>query len=482
MTDLVVERLRAAAPPGVARAAAETLLHPALDLARDRRVLIVRRLRVDPSDPDAARAALLSLRGRAVRPGDPTAADAPALLFDDLVEALAAFTRDLTDGVAGDRWYWTSWLRRARGHGGTPLYGAWREHLPWLPAALRELAATTPEVAGRALALLDPAERQAFGAVLPPEPDPPVTVRGRGNRAGAALRAAAATLVRHEGGGPFRATRRAPATAAPPESRPPATSRSPARRPHPTRARGAVALVRSDRPSPLDAPAWGRLQGRGPGRSPTPQAPDGGSPPRRGGPARLRIGTPARRGQSPSRTHRVPRPVGAPPRTPRGPARRAGVRRRATPVPPSSRWPEGVATRHAAAVQLLHLVLRFGGEDAGAADLSRFAQWVLRDRPRRGRRRRDPLWALLAALDEAPAPALRRRPAWWDAAAGFLADAGLTPASFERPGLVAVTRTHLDVVLGLEEIDLGVRLAGLDQDLGWVPRLGRVVCFHFEGA
>lgn len=45
-----------------------------------------------------------------------------------------------------------------------------------------------------------------------------------------------------------------------------------------------------------------------------------------------------------------------------------------------------------------------------------------------------------------------------------------------------MTRTHLDVVLGLEEIDLGVRLAGLDQDLGWVPRLGRVVCFHFEGA
>ncbi|GAB97912.1 hypothetical protein KILIM_087_00170, partial [Kineosphaera limosa NBRC 100340] len=160
----------------------------------------------------------------------------------------------------------------------------------------------------------------------------------------------------------------------------------------------------------------------------------------------------------------------------------AGIRRRGAPAPPSCRWPDGVATRHAGAVQLLRLVLRFGGEDAGAADLGRFAQWVLRDRPRRGRRRRDPLWSLLAALDEAPAPARRRRPPWWDAAAGFLADAGLTPASFERPGLVAVTRTHLDVVLGLEEIDLGVRLAGLDQDLGWVPRLGRVVCFHFEGA
>ena len=49
-----------------------------------------------------------------------------------------------------------------------------------------------------------------------------------------------------------------------------------------------------------------------------------------------------------------------------------------------------------------------------------------------------------------------------------------------RPGQIAFTRTHLDVVLPLRELDIRVRRAGLDADPGWVPWLGRIVSFHYE--
>ena len=47
------------------------------------------------------------------------------------------------------------------------------------------------------------------------------------------------------------------------------------------------------------------------------------------------------------------------------------------------------------------------------------------------------------------------------------------------PGRVHVTRTHVDVVIGLHDVDLAVRASGLDRDPGWVPVLGRIVLFHF---
>lgn len=51
-----------------------------------------------------------------------------------------------------------------------------------------------------------------------------------------------------------------------------------------------------------------------------------------------------------------------------------------------------------------------------------------------------------------------------------------------RPGIVVATRTHLDVILPLGGVDVRVRRAGLDVDPGWVPWLGRVVCFHYRTA
>jgi hypothetical protein len=47
-------------------------------------------------------------------------------------------------------------------------------------------------------------------------------------------------------------------------------------------------------------------------------------------------------------------------------------------------------------------------------------------------------------------------------------------------GRLYVTTTHVDVVMGLDDISLGARLAGLDRDPGWLPEFGRVILFHFD--
>jgi len=48
-----------------------------------------------------------------------------------------------------------------------------------------------------------------------------------------------------------------------------------------------------------------------------------------------------------------------------------------------------------------------------------------------------------------------------------------------RPGRVTLTRTHLDVTLALDEVDIRIRRVGLDLDPGWVAWFGRVVHFHY---
>ena len=45
---------------------------------------------------------------------------------------------------------------------------------------------------------------------------------------------------------------------------------------------------------------------------------------------------------------------------------------------------------------------------------------------------------------------------------------------------ISVTATRLDIHLGLAELPIAVRLAGLDRDPGWVPAAGRSIAFHFE--
>lgn len=49
-----------------------------------------------------------------------------------------------------------------------------------------------------------------------------------------------------------------------------------------------------------------------------------------------------------------------------------------------------------------------------------------------------------------------------------------------RRGRIVVTPTHLDIEFDGRDADPAVRIAGLDLDPGWVPWLGRVVCFHYN--
>jgi hypothetical protein len=48
-----------------------------------------------------------------------------------------------------------------------------------------------------------------------------------------------------------------------------------------------------------------------------------------------------------------------------------------------------------------------------------------------------------------------------------------------RRGKLFVTRTHVDLVMNMDQISVPARFAGLDANPGWVPDLGRVVNFHF---
>lgn len=48
------------------------------------------------------------------------------------------------------------------------------------------------------------------------------------------------------------------------------------------------------------------------------------------------------------------------------------------------------------------------------------------------------------------------------------------------PGRLFVTSTHVDLVMSMENISMPIRLAGLDQDPGWMPNFGRVIYFHFD--
>jgi hypothetical protein len=50
----------------------------------------------------------------------------------------------------------------------------------------------------------------------------------------------------------------------------------------------------------------------------------------------------------------------------------------------------------------------------------------------------------------------------------------------DRPALVTLSPTHIDVLFRPGDADIRIRSAGLDLDPGWVPWLGRVIAFHYS--
>ena len=56
---------------------------------------------------------------------------------------------------------------------------------------------------------------------------------------------------------------------------------------------------------------------------------------------------------------------------------------------------------------------------------------------------------------------------------------GPWPLPLAQPARLWATETHLDLDLATTDVDLALRLSGLDLDPGWVPWLGRVVTFNY---
>jgi hypothetical protein len=48
-----------------------------------------------------------------------------------------------------------------------------------------------------------------------------------------------------------------------------------------------------------------------------------------------------------------------------------------------------------------------------------------------------------------------------------------------RDGTLYVTHSHVDLVMGMNQIGIAARVAGLDANPGWTPELGKVIQFHF---
>jgi hypothetical protein len=72
---------------------------------------------------------------------------------------------------------------------------------------------------------------------------------------------------------------------------------------------------------------------------------------------------------------------------------------------------------------------------------------------------------------------------WYERAAGLLiallARARLEPSVVQVPATVELTESTVRVRMRLDDVDLGVRRAGLDRNPGWVPELGRIVDLEF---
>jgi hypothetical protein len=485
-------------------------------------VLMIRRLVLPWGDARAAREALDRLRRTAVHPArhrdGPVDAHAEAVAFDDEVEALMCLSLDVLRGIAQDHWWWQGRLPAGPLTAARCLPALWRAEARWVPAVLGALLAEAParaadlvtalgdegcfEVLRAVLATFSPSGEESDPSLAPTVPElapedvaVPAVVRmleHRVSRAARSLLAVGAILDRL----PARAVRPgfarwawlgatepdAPAEAAPetgpaiPTAFDPDSSRidESARR-GPTRRRAARPQPQpvDRRPPPDDgarvAAARLPVAAQMALDDEDPQVDDDAPlakvvPMRPGTDHRPRPGDDQGRGSPPGRN----RPwVGS------GPATETGM---------------------ASMLFVVNLMRWFDLADdaadtsvpsrSGWAVVEALARWMQRQLPPTVRRSllRDPLWRLLAELDGRPdgvrTPVRlghHTRPV-----RRFLERSGVGPTVFTRSGTVLVSRTHVDVVLPLSDVDLAARRTGLDQDPGWVGELGRIVLFHFE--
>ena len=435
--------------------------------------LFIRRLHLRSSDwqlPARLRAAVLAALAGARSGWSPRAMQADAVRFDSDADALACLAHDLTRGVAGTRWYWAGHealsqhpRTRAVGEvlGGHPHKLATvfaillsRGALPTLIAALD--GPTLHQITARLRATLGAAETVATDssavatADIPPTDIPPADIPRRAVWRGALALAPPATL-RH------------------------------------WQTLATLLLAQEYDPPALRAPArlaaWRRTLDPSPART-TPAPP--------AAPAAQGAGLPPPRHEAPAQRPPPFAPATTAGEAPQGAMANRGPRPRRSPAPaaadatPAPPVTETFHTVNGGLFYLLNVLRRpvprgllgeasgwhwlwwLGQELALAPDppLMRFLAARLNLEPP------ERLWTLPAPTG---AERMRRhidrewagRPVW-------------TPALLARPARVDHTPSHLDVTYPLDSIDLAVRLAGLDQDPGWLPWLGRVVQFHFR--
>ncbi|MER5427922.1 hypothetical protein [Streptomyces sp. NPDC002588] len=494
----------------------------ALDLgssAPDHAVLVIRRLSVPAGDRRAARERIAALRESAARPAlGPTAPGCAAVLFSDEVEALSCLTADIVAGRAADRWYWPTAIRTGSGPGaggaGETLARLWLDRPHWVPAVLAQLARRSQADAVRAVGLLSgPQARVVLDAVLaafrgpavPAPPTAPAVAAGPQpspaaapdrTEPGAALRpegralltvglALAATPASAYGSLLGRAADGLPQSAATPPRPADAAARPTA--PAITTAPDPAAPRRptnSAAPGPTEAPAgtWWPADAALPPAGPAVDAPAGTRWPDGAGPPPV---DPPSGIQRPDGAALPPvhSPAGTPADTPASVTGHAGTgaTRQWHPL-----WGTATESRFASVFYAVNLMawLELPRVDApvaesGWATLEALGRSLL---PVDRTAEQDPVWRVLAELDgrDPTVPSPVRLGALTHRLRDLLDRYRLTPDVFARPGTVFAGRTHIDVTLNLQQVDLAARMSGLDQDPGWVPALGRIIAFHFD--
>jgi hypothetical protein len=512
----------------------------ALDLAPpvpDRSVLVIRRLSVPAADPRTAREHVAALLRDAARPAlGPVAPDCAAVLFSDEVEAMSCLTTDLVTGRAADRWYWPTPTWTGSAGIGAALTRLWLDRPSWVPAMLAHLARRSQPDAVRAVGLLsDPQARAVLDALLAafrdpvvspepptrdddgptPVPDRPLALPSRWGAGGADLRpvgrallmlgltlavtpsAARSSRLRREVDNLLLSGN---------TSRPVNDNRS------------AVPDQIGTRPVndpvrwPVDAPAGNRSTASD--RTGSRSADD---PVR--SPVDVSVGnrpTASDRTGSRSADDAVRWPVDAPGGTrsaapdqvgnrSAGDAARRPVDASAVPRRPAANdvepeptrhrwdgWGTAVESRFATFFYAVNLMTRLDlprvdslEPESGWATLEALGRSLLPTActTEPTTEHQDPIWRILAELDgrDPSTPTPVRLGALTHRLHGLLERHRLAPEVFAQPGTLVVGRTHIDVVLGLHQIDLAARSSGLDHDPGWVPALGRIIAYHFDG-
>ena len=479
---------------------ADRLLHELEPREDDRRVLVVRRMSLEHDEPQKARDRLSDLRRSAAHPavgGVPV--DAVAVEFADEAEALACLSCDVLAGTAHQRWWWTRRLPRYAASREDELTALWTANPRLVPAVLAGLAVTVPDGARTAVAGLGsgaprvltsvaaefPTQFRSAAGRAPGAPgDEPLTPADHLIAVAAAVTGAPALLRQQTStgrpdpasgaarSGPIRDDESSGGVAALPTARETSSGAhrsggSVVGRVSPITEVGA-AVDMEPRPAPQQGadsvPVRAAQSTDDQGPSPDAALPDAVA--------------------DLDRERRLRRTVAAEPSDP------YEVDIGSPTLPPWLGSGFELDSQLATMLYVVNLMRRFRLDElaeppaTGWAVVEALARALLDDLddPRRRELIGDPLLPLLVRLDgrgeSASNPVVLNH--HLDLVRSWLADQDIPPTTFAHPGVVYVSRTHVDVVLPLAGIDLAARRSGLDQDPGWVPELARIVLFHFR--